>query len=96
MKIERERGIWDIISPDGGRMYVAHRTVGLVAINHLHDDRECRSIRHALAVNPARIPVELNMKLGALFEKNIRNQGEDFGGIFPESSTVYVRHPYKK
>lgn len=94
LKIERERGIWDIITPDGKRMYVAHRMVGMVAINHLGDMKMRSGARHGFSNNT--FSEDVLMGLGAIFERGIATQGVKFEGVLPESSTVILRYPYKK
>lgn len=95
LNIKREVGIWDILTPGRERIYVAHRVMGLVALNHIKNDDLRRSLRRAQARNGAVYPADLQSSLGEVFESYIKNAGTDFHGVMAESSTVYLRHPYK-
>ncbi len=95
LKIKREVGIWDILTPERERIYVAHRVVGLVALNHIENNDLRRGLRHAQARNSAVYPADLQKGLGEVLESYIKNAGADFHGVMAESSTVFLRHPYK-
>lgn len=92
LTIVRERGIWDIITPEADRLYIAHRMVGMVALRFLPLDIRSSAIRAA----QRRDSESLSEQLGEKFEEEIADDGATFNGILPESTTVYIRHPLEK
>ena len=93
-RVVRERGLWDIETPSGERMWVAHRVVGMLAFELVGKDIQ-ESLRKTLWTG-ASPSGRLTQKVGGIFEEEIATRGDNFGGIIPESTTVYLRHPGKK
>lgn len=93
LSITRERGVWDILTPERKRLYVAHRMVGMVVLSAL--SRDLRKSIKDLPPN-APIPKSVSKELGELFEADIATPGASYNGIIPESSTVFIRRTPKQ